>query len=158
MEYKAFISRLSVEEITIKAGSRRRALEELRKRVALEKNTGPVLHYALAKRGKLPDISSTFHQRNILSLRAAKPPRANVNNVLERLFDDLEKCWVIVEALAFCKTTEDLAIEWDESIEEVLSSRDYPDEYRAFMTYIESARRALSLPDVMGEPEEDWPD
>jgi hypothetical protein len=158
MEYTAFISRLSVEENMIKASSLKEALAELERLAAQEKNDTPVVHYGLTTDGKLPEILHNFPRQNILSLNTAEAPLAERSAVLQHLFDELKKGWIVLEALAWGTTTEDLAVERGESPEAILETRDYFGEYEAFMTYIVSARRALNLPDVLGEPDESWPD
>ena len=155
MEYKAYISRLSVDEITIAAKSRTQAMDKLRQLAATDKEASTVLHYALAKRNRVSHIQHHFKPQNTLSLKAARPPHASAADVLRFLADELSKSWIVIEALATaCLTTEDLAIEQDSSVGEVLASRDYEGEYDAFMHYIVSARRALNLPDVLVEADE----
>ena len=148
--YKALISRLSIEEVTFSAASENEAwtkLSELVKRT----EGGIAVNYALAESDDRYQVHHNFEPLNLLRLEASRLPRSGAADVLRFMHDELAKCWIVTDALSNGMTTEDLAFDQESSVEEVLASRDYLDEYDAFMQFIVFARRALNLPDLLEE-------
>ena len=159
MKFKAFLNKISTEEVTIEAETTREAMAQLRK--LSEESTGAssaVLRVALidGNGGTDLDYGIRFQQKEHL---AASPfPEPTANAMHGYFLDELVKRLSVVEALAHCSTTKDRAIEQERDVEEVLASRDYVEEYEAFMNYILFARRAMNLPDVLSEVGEDGVD
>lgn len=89
--------------------------------------------------------------QRIEELVASSLPKRTANAMHAYFLDELVKGLSVVEALANCSTTEDLVIDRESDVDEVLASRDYEEEYDAFMSYILFARRAMNLPDVLSE-------
>ena len=152
--YKAFISRLSIEEVMISAASENEAWTKLSK-LGQSTEAGIAVQYTLAEPDGLPQVHHNFERLNLRQLKAARLPHSNAADVLKFMHNELAKTWVVAEALANGMTTEDLAFDQESSTAEILASRDYIDEYHAFMQFIVFARRALDLPDLLeGELED----
>jgi hypothetical protein len=152
MKYTAFLSKLSVEEVSFEASSPEQALTELGKLIKKHDNaSNAVVHYALANAEGDHHLGRSVVLKDVARLEASPLPEANSEALQAYFLDQLVKSLSVVEGLAHGLTTEDLAIERESDVDEVLASREYEEEYAAFMAYIVFARRAMNLPDVLAE-------
>jgi hypothetical protein len=156
MKFTAFLSKVSTEEVTIEAETKSEAKAQLRK--LIEEGTGPssaVLRSLLIDSQGVTEFGYGFRFQHKERMAASTGPDPTANAVHAYFLDELVKTISVIEALAHCATTEDLAIDRESDVDEVLASRDYEEEYDAFMNYILFARRAMNLPDVLSEPGEE---
>lgn len=153
MKFTAFLNKVSTEEVTIEAETKSEAEAQLRKLIA--ERTGAssaVLRFALIEAKGDTDFGYGVRLQQSEGLSASYLPKPTPKAMHAYFLDDLVKSLSVVEALAHCSTTEDLVIDRESDVDEVLASRDYEEEYNAFMSYILFARRALNLPDVLSGP------
>lgn len=155
MKFTAFLNKVSTEEVTVEAETKSKAMTELRK--LIKERTGEsnaVLAFAMTDAKGDTDFGYNVRLQQKEGLTAWKFPKPTTKAMHAYFLDELVKTISVTEALAHCSTTEDLVIDRESDVDEVLASRDYQEEYDAFMSYILFARRAMNLPDVLSEPGE----
>ena len=156
MKFTAFLNKVSTEEVTIEADTRSKAMTELRKLIKERIGaSSAVLAFAMTDAKGDTDFEYAVRLQQTEGLTASKLPKPTTKAMHAYFLDELTKSLSVIEALAHCATTEDLVIDRESDVNEVLASRDYQEEYDAFMSYILFARRAMNLPDVLSEPGEE---
>ena len=144
MKYKLYIQSIVTENIIVEANSQREAFELA---AVHDSRTSNIIRFAMVDADGFVQ-QTLFPRFDWSSIRPSVPCSGTEQECIAHHFRlQLIKSLALTELIADLDTTRDLAVERNESDCEVLMTRDFVDEYDAFMQVIRTARAALDLPD-----------
>lgn len=150
--YRAFVNRITTEEIVIDANSEREARNRLHEQLGKrEGEAESALQYILAgPRGRW-SVSDVSRPSSVVDVDQSDTTQLAIGDVhvylRKRLLDSLD----LAQTLAICNTADDLANLMGMEVEDVVDTLEYFNQCKGFSTFVHRARRALDCQEVFEE-------